>query len=219
MMAHAQRIGHARRHRNDGDAVIHQAGLYGLAMRLWGRQGRRWRADIARRLNLQPGQRVLDVASGTGHLAIELAAHVSPGGEVNGVDASPEMVHHASANGARRGVPVTFQYARAQELPFADDTLDVVTSTLAFHHVAAQERPQAVREMRRVLRPGGTILIADAQVPSAGLARWISRLVVGHAQAEKPLDQAAELLAAAGFINLGRGDTSASWIGVVTATK
>src|SRR5215210_4444611 len=79
-------------HHRGGDQLIRWAGLYDLGMRLWGAQGRRWRASVADQLDLSPGQRVLDVASGTGHLSIELARRVLPGGSINGIDAAAEMV-------------------------------------------------------------------------------------------------------------------------------
>lgn len=202
-----------------GDSLIRWARRYGLMMRLQGVAGRRWRAHVADRLGLPPGGRVLDVASGTGELAYALARRVGPGGRVDGVDAAEEMVAYATGASRRRGLPVHFATARAQQLPFPDATFDAVTCTLAWHHIAADERGTALAEMRRVLVPGGRLVVADAQPPPAGLRYWLIRRTCGHAIAERPLDQAADLVAAAGFTDVTREDTPSAWIGLVTGTR
>jgi ubiquinone/menaquinone biosynthesis C-methylase UbiE len=213
------RRGDAQSDHHHGDLLIHHARLYDLGFRLWGRRGRRWRTDLARRLNLRPGDRALDVACGTGRLAFELAGYVGPHGSVDGVDAAPEMVDRAAATNNRLRLPVKFQIALAQRLPFPNDTFNAVTCTLALHHIAHDGRRQAIDEIRRVLRPGGRLLIADVQTPTSGLARYLARLSVGHFLAERPLDQAVDLLRAAGFGGLTRDDTTVSWIGLVIGTK
>ena len=140
------------RHRRDW--IIHWAGLYDLTTGLLGRRGHQLRASIADRLKLHPGDRVLDVGSGTGRLAVVLAQRVGPTGSVTGIDPSKEMVARATAKARSAEVPVTFQEAFAQQLPFAGASFDAVTCTLALHHVADPDRPTAVAEMYRVLRPG-----------------------------------------------------------------
>ena len=203
-------------HRHDGDALIRRARLYDLTMRLWGRRGRRWRASLADQLDLKRGDRVLDVACGTGQLAVELARRVVPSGSVIGVDAAEEMVARATAISIRTGLPVSFQTGSAQALPFPEATFDAVTCTLAIHHLA--DPGHAVEEMLRVLRPGGRLLIADVQAPPSGRG-FLIRRIIGHALAERPLDQALDLVRAAGFIDVSRSDSPVSWIGHVMATK
>lgn len=202
-----------------GDSLIRWAGRYRLLVRLQGVAGRRWRAHVADRLALRPGNRVLDVASGTGELAYALARRVGPGGRVDGVDAAEEMVAYATRVNRRRGLPVHFATARAQQLPFPDVTFDAVTCTLAWHHIAADEREAALAEMRRVLVPSGRLVVADAQPPPAGLRYWLVRRTFGHVIAERPLDEAVDLMAAAGFDGVTREDTPSAWIGLVTGTR
>lgn len=215
-MPHRHGVAHSDHH---GDVLIHSAWLYDLRVRLSGRRGRRWRADLVRRLGLRPGDRALDVACGTGRLAFDLAGHVAPDGSVDGVDAAAEMIDRATASNKRLRLPVTFQTALAQRLPFPNDTFHAVTCTLALHHIAHDGRLQAIEEMRRVLRPGGRLLIADVQTPTSGPARYLARLFLDHALAERPLDQAVDLLHAAGFGGVARDNTTASWIGLVIGTK
>jgi ubiquinone/menaquinone biosynthesis C-methylase UbiE len=202
-----------------GDVLIHWARLYDIGIRLWGRRGRRWRTDLAGRLDLGPGNRVLDVACGTGRLAFELAGHVSPDGTVDGVDAATEMVNRARGTNDRLRLPIRFQTALAQRLPFPDDTFDAVTCTLALHHIAHNDRDEAINEIWRVLRPGGRLLIADFQTPTSLPTRYLARLLFGHAMAERPLDQATDLLRDAGFVGVTRDNTTTSWIGLVIGAK
>jgi ubiquinone/menaquinone biosynthesis C-methylase UbiE len=203
----------------DQDALIRWAGIYDLGMRVWGRRGRQWRARVVDRLELQPGQRALDVASGTGRLAFELAARVVAGGRVDGVDAASEMVDYATRANKRLKLPVTFQTAAAQQLPFPDGTFDAVTCTLALHHIAAHQRQLAVDEMHRVLKPGGRLLIADLQAPTHRGSGLAQRLFRHHAMDEQPVDQAITLMTAAGFANVIREQTKVSWIGQAVGTK
>ena len=201
--------------RHGRDWVIHWAGLYDLMIGLLGRRGHQLRASIADQLKLGPGDRVLDVGSGTGRLAVVLAQRVGPTGSVNGIDPSMEMVTRAMANARRAGVPATFQEAFAQQLPFSDASFDALTCTLALHHVVDHDRPTAVAEMYRVLRPGGTLLIGELQAPSRG-RRW-PRL--HHFWAGDTIEQARDLTGRAGFTDIEYADTNLAWLGTITAVK
>jgi len=102
--------------------------------------------------------RVLDVGCGSGQLAIALARRRQVRA-VTGIDVSDTQLHLARENAERVGVNANFLVADAAELPFPDASFDVVVSTLSLHH---WERPeQALREIRRVLAPGGSLLLLD----------------------------------------------------------
>ena len=132
-----------------------------------------------RQLNLaklQPGERVLDVGCGTGTLAIAAKKRVGPTGTVTGVDAAAEMIERAMKKAGRARVDVTFQTAAAEQLPFADGSFDVVLSSLMLHHLPRDTRAAGVREMHRVLRPGGRLLAVDFGRPSGAKKGFLARL-------------------------------------------
>jgi ubiquinone/menaquinone biosynthesis C-methylase UbiE len=107
---------------------------------------------------VRPGMRVLDVATGTGEPALSLAPLADPLGEVIGIDTAPDALETARNRADERHlVNVRFQQADVHKLPFADNAFDVTTSRLGvmfFSNLAL-----AMQEMRRVLRPGGQIVL------------------------------------------------------------
>jgi ubiquinone/menaquinone biosynthesis C-methylase UbiE len=143
----------------------------------------------------RPGDRVLDVGCSSGYLVRLLAAAAGPSGTVTGLDPSEAAVAYA-----RRRAPgnATFLAGVAQDLSaFPDATFDVVTSTLAIHHVPARKRQDALREMYRVTRPGGQLLVADFDPSRQVLPLHRGAARMQHAAAStSPLD---ELAAAAGY--------------------
>jgi ubiquinone/menaquinone biosynthesis C-methylase UbiE len=120
------------------------------------------------------GQRVLDVGCGTGYLARLLAEAVGSHGLVIGVDASEEMIDYANHQPGRQQ-HCQFQLGTAESLSFASAHFDVVVSSLFMHHLPAELQQTAVAEMERVLLPGGTLLIAEAQVPRGFGWRMLAR--------------------------------------------
>ena len=109
----------------------------------------------------KPDWTVLDVATGTGHTAFAVAPHVR---SVIGIDLTPEMLAEAEQLQMDRSISnVTFQLGNVHNLPFRDNSFDLLTCRRAAHHFSDIER--ALDEMRRVLRPGGRIVIDDRSVP------------------------------------------------------
>jgi SAM-dependent methyltransferase len=113
------------------------------------------RRAIRAALSLQPGERVLDIGSGPGFLAAEMAAEVGPDGRVHGIDPSESML----ANARRRGAPVQYSIGDALALPFPDEHFDVAVCTQVYEYV--EDITAALAEARRVLRTGGRLLVLD----------------------------------------------------------
>jgi SAM-dependent methyltransferase len=109
---------------------------------------------IVERADIRPGMAVLDLASGTGEPALTIAPLVGPEGSVTATDVIPEMVAIAADHAAEAGrTNMHFREADAEALPFADASFDRVTCRLGVMYFP--EVPRALREVRRVLRPGG----------------------------------------------------------------
>ena len=121
-----------------------------------GRRGRVY-DQIVVLSGVRPGDSVLDVGSSSGYLASRLAA-VGPSVLVTGVDPSEPAIAYARRH-ARPGM--TFTVGVAQDLGLPDASFDVVTCTLAMHHIPRRQRPAVFAEMYRVTRPGGRQLVAD----------------------------------------------------------
>jgi ubiquinone/menaquinone biosynthesis C-methylase UbiE len=152
---------HVTEHSNHG-AVVAWAARYDLLVALLtlGRE-RRFREQLLALAHLEPGESVLDIGCGTGTLAIAAKRVVGALATVQGIDASPEMIARAQRKAKRANVDVTFDVAFAQSLSIQTARFDVVLSTVMLHHLPRAGREQAVREARRVLKPGGRLLAVD----------------------------------------------------------
>jgi demethylmenaquinone methyltransferase / 2-methoxy-6-polyprenyl-1,4-benzoquinol methylase len=143
----------------------------------------RWRARAAELARVGPGSRVLDVATGTGDLAIELARRVSPGGEVLGSDFAEGMLDRARAKAAAldtRDVRPRFEWADAMELPYADGSFDA--ATVGFGARNFDDLARGLAEMARVVAPGGRVVVLEITTPTrAPLSHfyrlWFDRIV------------------------------------------
>lgn len=133
----------------------------------------RWRERAADLARVGPGDRVLDVATGTGDLAIELAGRVSPGGEIVGSDFSEAMLARARAKVARNGAldpAPRFEWGDALQLPYADDSFDAATAGFGVRNFGDLGRGLA--EMTRVVRPGGRVVILEFTTPEKPPLSW-----------------------------------------------
>jgi demethylmenaquinone methyltransferase/2-methoxy-6-polyprenyl-1,4-benzoquinol methylase len=125
----------------------------------------RWRERAADRAGAGPGDSALDVCCGTGDLTLELAERVAPGGTVVGCDFSEPMLDLAREKAERRGVAgARFEWADALNLPYDSGRFDAVTVGFGVRNFA--DRDRGLREMARVLRPGGTLVVLEFTRPS-----------------------------------------------------
>jgi demethylmenaquinone methyltransferase/2-methoxy-6-polyprenyl-1,4-benzoquinol methylase len=145
----------------------------------------RWRARAVDLARVAAGSHVLDVATGTGDLAFELARRVAPGGEVVGSDFSEGMLARAREK-ARAGDVVAidaalrFEWGDGLELPYADDQFDAATNGFGLRNFPDLARGLA--EMVRVVRPGGRVVVLEMTTPTRAplslfFALWFDRVV------------------------------------------
>src|SRR5947199_3546504 len=130
----------------------------------------RWRARAADLAALQPGDRALDVATGTGDLAVELASRVGSSGEVIGSDFSERMLELAR----EKAPALRFEHGNALALPYDDDSFDA--ATVGFGARNFSDLPKGLGEMARVVRPGGRVVILEITTPERPPLSWFFRL-------------------------------------------
>lgn len=130
-------------------------------------------AEFVARLGLQQGDRVLDVACGTGNLALPAARG---GALTTGIDIAPNLIAQAIANAASEQLPLRFDVGNAEELPYADASFD--TTMTMFGAMFAARPDRAARELLRVTRPGGCIAMAN-WTPTSFIGKMLN-IVVGY---------------------------------------
>lgn len=193
-------------HGADTSHVLHWARAYDILAKVvtLGQEGK-LRQGFVRLARLTPGECVLDVGCGTGTLALAARERVGPGGQVCGVDPSPEMVARARAKAAKAGADVRFEVGGIEALPFPDGSFDAVLSTLMLHHLSEEGRRQGIAEVARVLKPGGRLLAVDIGGGHGGGRHFalVHRLMPRHGDFD--LASLAPVLDTAGFRTVDQG--------------
>lgn len=168
-------------------------------------QHHRWRRKTVRLAQPAKGAAVLDVATGTGDLAFQFRRAIGPKGRVVGVDFCAPMLEQAREKAQRARLKVDFQEADALQLPYANGAFDIASIAFGIRNVDDPQR--CLRELARVVRPGGRVVILEFGQPQ-GVGkwpyRWYSRFVIpivgglltGHPEAYKYLPRTAAVFPA-----------------------
>jgi ubiquinone/menaquinone biosynthesis C-methylase UbiE len=150
--------------------------------------------------NIKAGHHILDIGCGTGTLAIMLKRQF-PSTHVTGIDPDLKALQRAQLKTARAAVSVQLDRGFADELPYKEDSFDRVFSSFMFHHLEGRERADMLREVRRILRPGGSFHLLDfvANNTSPG---FLERLFHSHARMKDNRDaQILDLMSRVGLTN------------------
>ncbi|PAU85747.1 methyltransferase type 11 [Pseudomonas sp. WN033] len=143
--------------------------LYDAVVGLTTREKRVKQALIAQ-AGLAPGLEVLDLACGTGTLAVWVKRQY-PRLSMSAVDADPAILTLARRKADKAGISVDFAQAMSQALPYANSRFDRVLSSLFFHHLSWEVKQRTARELFRIIKPGGQLHVADWGKPENPLMR------------------------------------------------
>lgn len=139
-----------------------------------------WLAGMAKQAPIEPSHDVLDIAGGTGDVTFTMAREKRPA-HIQCTDLVPEMLEVARAHydeGASAGVPVDFQVVDAQDIPYDDASYDVITMAYGIRNMP--DRPRALAEMLRVLKPGGALVCLEFSTPPNDLWRALYSFYLKH---------------------------------------
>jgi len=163
---------------------------------------RLWKAFAVQIAGVREGERVLDVAAGSGDLALELARRAGPGGQVWLTDINREMIERGRDRALDRGVSLPVVQCDAEALPFPPDTFDCVSVAFGLRNMT--DKSAALAEMRRVLKPAGRLLVLEFSRVWAPLAKlydwysfsvlpWLGRTVAGDEAAYRYLAESIRM--------------------------
>ena len=139
------------------------------------------REQLLAQAGLRSTDRVFDLGCGTGTLDVLIKKQFR-GVEIVGLDPDPKALARARKKAAREGLAIQFDEGFGDQLPYPDASFDRVFSSLMFHHLAADEKTDTLREVRRVLKPRGEFHMMDLEGPEDHEAGLFGRLLHLHAQ-------------------------------------
>jgi ubiquinone/menaquinone biosynthesis C-methylase UbiE len=179
--------------------------LYDPIVKLLG--GDRARKQLVDQATIRSGNRVLEVGCGTGSLLLAIR-HAHPDVEVVGLDPDPKALTRAKSKADAAGVTIELDRGFSDALPYPPASFDRVLSSLMFHHLPADEKESMLREVRRVLKAGGTFHMLDLAGPDAP-GGFLSRVFHSkHALKDNSADRIVTMMSRAGFADAemsGRG--------------
>lgn len=142
-----------------------------------GDEGQRSRAFLVEQLAPQPGDRLLDLCTGTGDVALKVALAVGAKGQILGLDLSRGMLRKARQKQEERGISgVHWIQGNAARLPLRTGAVEGVTCSHALYEVKGSDREEALKEVVRVLAPGGRFCLMEHALPTARIPRSLLRL-------------------------------------------
>ncbi|HZJ23609.1 MAG TPA: methyltransferase domain-containing protein [Anaerolineales bacterium] len=146
-----------------------------------------FKSRLIEQAGIQAGHRILDLGCGTGTLAL-MVKRSQPDAEVVGLDADPQMLKVAIAKAARERMAVKFDQGMAFSLPYPDDSIDRVLSSLMIHHLKTPDKGKTAREIYRILKPGAQLHVIDFGKPRTFYGKLVGLFLHGFEEANDNID-------------------------------
>lgn len=224
-MAPIHAVNDSRRHQHEpvvaptDGMLIRWARFYDPLIQLiaLGRAGH-FRLQSVALAQISAGERVLDVGCGTGELALAAQTRVGTTGQVCGIDPAPEMIAVAQRKATARDAALDLRVGVIEALPYADQSFDVVLSSLMMHHLPDATKAQGLTEIYRILRPGGRLLIVDFKRPASTIGRAAITAML-HGGLRIGVQELVTPVTAAGLAVVALGKTNIPTIGYLLAVK
>ena len=179
---------------------------------------RSFKQALIKQARFEPGQRVLDLACGTGTLTIWIKQH-QPQADIYGVDGDPAILTLAARKAQKANVTVRFDHAFSYSLPYPADLFDRVVSSLFFHHLTWEDKERTAQELFRVLKPGAELHIADWGRPTnvlmRGLFLFIQLLDGFRNTQDNVLGKLVAVFERAGFVAVSQQQTFGTLFGTM----
>ena len=181
-----------------------------------------FKRHLVKQGGIERGHRVLDLGCGTGTLTLLIKSYY-PRAEVVGLDGDPKVLEAARSKAARARLKVRFDHGMAFELPNPDASCDRVISSLLFHHLTRENKERTLREVFRVLRPGGELHVADwgkAQNKLMRVAFLLVQMLDGfETTADNVSGLLPELFRMAGFVKVEESARYMTIVGTLSLYK
>jgi len=173
--------------------------LYDPIVKLFGGDGARM--ALLDKATIQTGHRVLDIGCGTGAMVTQIK-RIHPDVDVVGLDPDPKALARARRKAERAAVTIQFDQGFSDELPYPDAYFDRVFSSFMLHHLQAEEKEETLREVRRVLKPGGSLHLLDFGGPESRQNGFLARLFhSSHSLKDNTDSRIIGLMSQAGLAN------------------
>lgn len=181
-------------------------------------QANRLRRNTVALAKIRHGDAVLDVGCGSGDLTLAAWQATGEGASVAGIDPSAEMIDAARQKANRHGANLDLRVGVIETLPFADNSFDIVLSSLMMHHLPGDLQVSGLAEIQRVLRPGGRLVVVDFSGPTSRLGK-LAMLLLLHGGHQASIDELAPLLQNAGLTQIDAGGTTLPVLGYIRGEK
>lgn len=189
--------------------------LYDPAIRLFMPETR-FKNRLMEQAKIDKGQKILDIGCGTATLTI-LIKKSYPDAEVTGLDGDPGILEIARSKVSSSGLIISLDKGMSFDMPYEEGSFDRVFSSLMFHHLTRQDKIQTLKEVFRVLRPGGELHLADFGKPHNFMMYLISLVTrLGEETGDNIKGMLPNMFQNAGFVDIGETARYASILGTIS---